>query len=426
MPTTRSSTFSAPEGATEKTTNGNKRKANTSALKAPAKRSKKATGPEPNLQKNQPEDEPTVATQVQISLRSSTWEPPVLVPAELMFSFDDARRHLIQADDRFEELFNRMQCKPYQQLESLHPFRALVTSILGQQISWLAARSVVYRFTRLYDPSMPEKPDDYNEYKAPTSFFPSPQQVCSTDIPTLRSAGLSGRKAEYVRDLANRFADGRLSTEKLIQANDEELAEMLIEVKGIGRWTVDMFAIFSLRRPDILPVGDLGVQRGVLRWFLALHHPTYNFALSPEKIDANSDDKAEGKSNKEKKGAKKAISPDSEDEDADDELPSVAADSSAVPPAASSNDIKQEEVSAFPPTFTPSIREALHKPPKDQAPPPLPAGLTAAILKSRLDGKKKIKGALLTPQEMEDLTESWKPYRSLGVYYMWSLAEAKV
>ena len=91
-----------------------------------------------------------------------------------------------------------------------------------------------------------------SESKSPTSFFPTAQQVASTDLAILRTAGLSGRKAEYgkmnrvdihtplltpmtVRDLAARFADGRLSTEKLLQASDDELAEILIEVKGIGR-----------------------------------------------------------------------------------------------------------------------------------------------------------------------------------------------
>jgi len=77
-----------------------------------------------------------------------------------------------------------------------------------------------------------------------------------------------------------------------------------------------------------------------------------------------------------------------------------------------------------PPTpFTPSINTTLNKSFPEKQATPLPEGLTVAVLKSRLDSKKKVKGAFLTPQEMESLTDGWRPYRSLGVYYMWALAE---
>jgi len=179
----------------------------------------------------------SIVTQAGPSNSSTSQDSSGLVPALLSFSFDDAKQHLTGVDYRFKDLFNKMECKPFQQLERVHPFRALVTSILGQQISWLAARSINHKFIRLFDPSIPEKPTDYEAHKSPASFFPTPEQVASTEFAILRTAGLSGRKAEYVHDLASRFADGRLSTEKLIRANDEELAQMLIEVKGIGRWT---------------------------------------------------------------------------------------------------------------------------------------------------------------------------------------------
>lgn len=137
----------------------------------------------------------------------------------------------------------------------------------------MAARSICHRFVRLFDPSMPEKPTEESyaafsslarmgsnvpcrmaEMKSVDAFFPSPQQVANTDIPTLRTAGLSARKAEYggvpllsrfshplsadwgsVQDLAAHFADGRLSTEKLLAAEDEELYTMLTSIRGIGR-----------------------------------------------------------------------------------------------------------------------------------------------------------------------------------------------
>ncbi|KAG9220614.1 hypothetical protein CCMSSC00406_0003713 [Pleurotus cornucopiae] len=356
-----------------------------------------------------------------------------VVPAVLSFSFEEAKNHLIKADARFEGLFNEVTCKPYEKLERVHPFQALATSILGQQISWMAARSINHRFVRLYNPTLPEKPSDV--VTDTSDLFPTPDQVAKIDVSILRTAGLSGRKAEYgqhenytvlnfvehriVQDLASRFSDGRLSTSKLLNANDEELAEMLIEVRGIGRWTVDMFAIFSLRRPDILPVGDLGVQRGVARWFLALHSPTYNISISPDKVTG---------------GELKSTLLDDDDDDEEGTLPVFGTasttpvepqDMSSVPPggvaATPMPDGSKKNVAAMPPPLTPATRKILTS---TNAPAtPLPNGLTASDLKSRLDGKKKIKGALITPQEMEELTAPWKPYRSLAVYYMWALAD---
>jgi len=110
-----------------------------------------------------------------------------------------------------------------------------------------------------------------------------------------------------------------------------------------------------------------------------------------------------------------------------DELPALAF---APQDTLSSDDSRADgnassiDLSSVPPAFTPTIKTILNKPAIEPGsnPIPLPDGLSAALLKGRLDGKKKIRGALLTPKEMEDLTESWKPYRSIGVYYMWSLA----
>ncbi|KZT26847.1 DNA glycosylase [Neolentinus lepideus HHB14362 ss-1] len=342
------------------------------------------------------------------------------VPAVLTFSFEDAKEHLIGVDPRFESIFDKLKCKPFEHLERVDPFRTLTTSILGQQISWLAARSITWRFIRLFDPSMPEKTTDYSSMTARDSFFPSAAQVAQADVATLRTAGLSQRKAEYVQDLASRFADGRLSTQKLLEADDEELYELLTAVRGIGRWTVDMFAIFSLRRPDILPVGDLGVQRGVARWFLSLHSPSHKIDISPQKLPkAPNEDDEEGLS-----GALAPTKP--------------PFDASSLPPAPAlpetpkkskqtkkvDNEEDDEDLGPLPPPFTPSINRTLNAPVSDDVRElePFPESLSVAILKSRLDGKKKIKGALLTPQEMEELTNSWRPYRSLGVYYMWSLA----
>ncbi|KAJ3529786.1 hypothetical protein NM688_g7806 [Phlebia brevispora] len=365
--------------------------------------------------------------------------PPVLVPAQLTFSFEDAKQHLIDADSRFEDIFARMKCRPFEHLEQVDPFRTLTHSILGQQISWMAARSITHRFVRLFDPSLPEKPVEHK----PTDFFPSAHQVITIDIPTLRTAGLSQRKAEYVLDLAARFADGRLSTELLMEADDEALYEMLTAVRGIGRWTVDMFAIFSLRRPDILPVGDLGVQRGVLRWFLSLHSPSFGIQLSPKKVpkppteeDDEEPEEAPKTAKKKKATSKKSATSGANDAEASQTVPE---DASVIPPAPNvpmtpgpnrNSEVDKEdtdtdeETNPMPTPFTPSINKILNKKSGLTSDPPrLPEGMTVNTLKSRLNTKNKVKGAILTPQEMQDLTEPWRPYRSLGVYYMWALAE---
>ena len=83
------------------------------------------------------------------------------------------------------------------------------------------------------------------------------------EIPVLRTAGLSQRKAEYIKGLAEKFASGELSAKMLIEASDEEVLEKLIAVRGLGRWSVEMFACFGLKRMDIFSTGDLGVQRGM-------------------------------------------------------------------------------------------------------------------------------------------------------------------
>ncbi|KAI0305698.1 DNA glycosylase [Multifurca ochricompacta] len=376
------------------------------------------------------------------------------LPAQLTFSLQHAKDHLIQADHRFRDVFSCLPCKPFESLQGIHPFRTLCTSILGQQISWLAARAIEHKFLRLFFPELPEKPDEQYWGKTRQDVFPSAYQVATTEIATLRTAGLSGRKAEYVRDLATRFADGRLTNQKLLDANDEGLFELLTSVYGIGK-AIEMFAIFSLRRPDILPVGmyhdeyvetirltfagDLGVQRGLLRWVISLHQPEYRIEISPKKLPDPTADPRTAKDKSKlnvnefqntKEGLDRAlVSPPS---DASSVLPAVSATSHDVlgtPLRRDANVVADNTPGALglpsmPPPLTPSVTRVLSRAP-DAPPPPLPAGLTVASLRSRLDGKKKIKGAILTPTEMEELTESWRPYRSIGVYYMWALTEEK-
>ncbi|PSR73343.1 hypothetical protein PHLCEN_2v10808 [Hermanssonia centrifuga] len=169
--------------------------------------------------------------------------------------------------------------------------------------------------------------------------------------------------------------------------------------------TVDMFAIFSLRRPDILPVGDLGVQRGLLRWFLSRHSQSYNVNISPSKLPKGPDEEPEPRKTS-SKGKKKQTSSDtspalSETEvlDSDQDEEPIAQGVSSVPPApglpvtpALPRKGVHNEADILPTPFTPSINKVLtmNSRVSDEI-LPLPEGLTVAALKTRLDTKKKIK-----------------------------------
>lgn len=121
-------------------------------------------------------------------------------------------------------------------------FGTLARSIVGQQISTRAAQSVWERLLAAA-PGM------------------TPGEVARLRIPRLRACGLSGRKAEYIRDLAHHFADGRIQADRWTGMPDEDIIAELVAVRGIGRWTAEMFLMFSLLRPDVLPVDDLGLRR---------------------------------------------------------------------------------------------------------------------------------------------------------------------
>ena len=130
----------------------------------------------------------------------------------------------------------------------LEPYGALVRSIVGQQLSTKAARSIYERLTALFD-----------------GRTPSPEELLAADPEEVRSAGLSRPKVAYLRSLAEHVESGELELARLSELPDEEVTEQLTAVKGLGQWTADMFLIFHLGRPDVLPVGDLGIRRAVER-----------------------------------------------------------------------------------------------------------------------------------------------------------------
>ncbi|XP_042508118.1 DNA-3-methyladenine glycosylase 1-like [Macadamia integrifolia] len=156
-----------------------------------------------------------------------------------------AIRHLKAADPLLARVIDAHQSPSFD--TSQPPFFALTKSILYQQLADKAATSIYTRFVSLCGGEAGVVPD----------------AVLSFSVPQLREIGVSARKASYIHDLASKYHKGILSDASIIDMEVEALFEMLTMVNGIGPWTVHMFMIFSLHRPDVLPIGDLGVRKGV-------------------------------------------------------------------------------------------------------------------------------------------------------------------
>jgi DNA-3-methyladenine glycosylase II len=125
-------------------------------------------------------------------------------------------------------------------------YGALLRAIVGQQLSTKAARTIYLRVLDLFGGTTP-----------------SPEQLLAAREEDLRAAGLSGRKVEYVRDLAAHVLGGELELERLDRLEDEQVIEEIVAVRGLGLWTAEMFLIFHLERPDVLSGGDLGIRKAV-------------------------------------------------------------------------------------------------------------------------------------------------------------------
>lgn len=136
-------------------------------------------------------------------------------------------------------------------------YQALVQSILGQQLSSKAADAIELRFIALCGEP-----------------FPSPEQILSKDIETLRSVGLSRPKAGYIQDLSRHVLDGSVHFDHIETLSNNEIITELTAVKGIGEWTVQMFLIFCMGRLDVLPIGDLGIKNGVWKLYELKGRPT--------------------------------------------------------------------------------------------------------------------------------------------------------
>jgi DNA-3-methyladenine glycosylase II len=142
-------------------------------------------------------------------------------------------------------------------------FRALVRAIVYQQLSGKAAATIFARFILLFTGKDISKLSGQEaKALAEKAKFPTPEQVTKMSFVKLRSVGLSGQKAAYVQDLAAKFTDGTVKHKSLHKMTTAEVTAHLTRVKGVGVWTVHMLQIFTLGRLDVLPVGDLGIQKG--------------------------------------------------------------------------------------------------------------------------------------------------------------------
>ncbi len=169
--------------------------------------------------------------------------------------WDDATRTLGRRDRVLRKL---IRAHPDIHLKRRNdPFTTLARAIVGQQISVKAAESIWKRFVATAAPGA----------KSSGRTRLDPRGVAAADVLPLRRCGLSGRKVEYLRDLASHFASGALDPKAWRKMDDDALIAALVEVKGIGRWTAEMFLIFHELRADVLPLGDIGLQRAI-----ALHY----------------------------------------------------------------------------------------------------------------------------------------------------------
>jgi DNA-3-methyladenine glycosylase II len=164
-----------------------------------------------------------------------------------------ARKALAAADPTMGALIERVgkidiETRLKRRAEERPPdaYGALLRAIVGQQLSTKAARTIYLRVAALFGGATP-----------------SPEQLLEAPEGDLRACGLSGRKTEYLRDLAAHVLSGELLLDRLEELGDEEVIEEIVAVRGLGRWTAEMFLLFHLERPDVLAGGDLGIRKAI-------------------------------------------------------------------------------------------------------------------------------------------------------------------
>mgnify|MGYP003339360782 CR=1 FL=1 len=172
--------------------------------------------------------------------------PRTVTPPQLTTDYARARRVLGRQDPVMQQLMRRIGPCRLASRQHTDAFKALVHAIISQQLSTKAAATIARRFLELCGPGVP-----------------TPAKVAALSDEQLRGVGLSGQKTRYMRDLCTRVLDRSLPLASIHTLDDEAVIETLTAVKGIGRWTAEMFLLFRLHRPDVLPVGDLGILKAV-------------------------------------------------------------------------------------------------------------------------------------------------------------------
>ena len=180
--------------------------------------------------------------------------PLVLTPRTLR----KAEEHLVSADPVMAQIVRQVGRCRLGHSRREDPFTAAVEAIVWQQLSTKAAATIYKRVLALF----------------PNGGFPTPAAVLSCSDTSLRAAGLSRAKAIYLRDLATKITDGTVPIDAIHTLPDDEVIEVMTRVKGIGRWSAEMFLMFRLQRPDILPVGDLGIVKAFQRHYRLRKTPT--------------------------------------------------------------------------------------------------------------------------------------------------------
>jgi DNA-3-methyladenine glycosylase II len=160
-----------------------------------------------------------------------------------------ARRLLMRRDPILSATIKRIGACGMATRQHSHHLTSLIRAIVGQQLSTKAAATIFGRFAALF----------------PDNAEIEPAAIARLDDATLRAVGLSGQKVSYLRDLCSRITEGSLRLDELDDLPDDEVIARLTAVKGFGRWTAEMFLMFRLNRPDVLPVGDLGIVTAVQR-----------------------------------------------------------------------------------------------------------------------------------------------------------------
>ena len=172
-----------------------------------------------------------------------------------------ALKYLKKTDPRFGTLIDEFG-EPDFELQDNY-FKSLVRSIIYQQLSGKSAFAIYSRYLHLFN----------------STEFPSPHQVLAIPDSHYKSIGLSRQKTCYIKEISQAFSNKEIVPENIPKMKDDEVRKQFIKIKGIGPWTIDIFLMFTLNRPDILPVNDLGIQKGFKLFFRLNELPDEKFMV---------------------------------------------------------------------------------------------------------------------------------------------------